>query len=161
MMKCVFRRAIPSVSAAPLAFLLACLSPVQATTFPSPALIYAVPGVLDVDGSTSLGTSITCLNLSSQNATVRWRFLSATGASLGLRTEIIQSGRTVAVGTANGTNIHSETLISGADNFQGSVAIYSTQSAVFCNAVVASSAAPEAGHALNTVRFNTHPGTTE
>lgn len=144
------------------AILLAAM-PAQATTFPSLTLIYTAVGFADSDNTpVSVGTTVMCANQSGQNATVRWRFLTLAGTDLGLQTLTVPNGQTISVGTPNGTVTNTDNFsVSAASNTTGRLAIYSTQSAVFCNAVVARSDQEDAGNSLPMVRFNAHPGTVE
>jgi hypothetical protein len=102
------------------------------------------------------------MNNSGQNATLRVTFVSVTGTNLGSKQITLVSGKVTGIGTANGTFSQPEYyLVDGASNFHGRVSIFSTQSAVFCSAILAKSDEQDAGNSLNMVRSNAHPGTIE
>ena len=139
---------------------LTAIGPAQATTFSSLKLIYTAVGVVDNNGL--MGTSVMCSNQSGRTARVRWRFVANNGAVKGGPTFTLGNGIVFGVGTANGTgSFLNDVQVSAALNFIGRVAIYSKESAVFCNAIVAHPSASESGNSLHMVRFNRHPGTEE
>ena len=154
---------ITAMAAAGFAVLAASFfNPVQATTFPSPRVIYSAVGVADNDVSPAIGTSVICMNNSGQNATVRVTFIDNTGINKGSKQTTLANGRVYGVGTDNGTFSHLDHFeVAAASNFLGRVNIFSTQSAVFCSAIVARSLEQDPGNSLNMVRFNAHPGTLE
>ena len=134
--------------------------PVEATTFTPAKLIYLVNGVVD-NSSLSIGTSVPCTNQSRLTATVRWIFHDAGGVVKSSYATSISAGQTVYVATLNGVAIYAEVQVGGA-NYQGNVAIYSTQSEVFCSALVGpSSNTSVPGSLLHMIRFNEHPGVVE
>lgn len=136
--------------------------PAHATTFPSLTLIYVATGVLDFDASTNFGTSVICANQSGANTNILWRFFNNAGTLMGGFSRInMPHGETTTAGTANGTSLYGDNVVSGAANFQGKVAIYSTQSGVFCSAVTGPEVDLTPGMVLPMVRFNAHPGTVE
>ena len=110
--------------------------------------------------ASTFATSVHCSNNSGQNATVRWRFFNEFGTTAGIYTQPLTNARTATVSTRN-TNFAEATVNTGAI-FQGMVAVYSTQSGVFCSAMLMDTAvtAPQ-GIALHMVRYNAHPGTVE
>ena len=144
------------------AIALTAVLPAQATTFSSLTLIYTFVGVQDYNNAPAAGTTVMCVNQSGQNATVRWRFLGNNGAEKGTFTLTFGNGVVYSVATNNGTGSYFEnTGLAAASNFAGRVVIYSTQSAVFCNAVTAQSSTLEVGNSLPAVRFHPNPGTIE
>jgi hypothetical protein len=155
---------ITATAAAGLALLAASsFSPVQATTFPGLRLIYVATGVADFPGPVPIGTTVACVNLSGQTATVRWTFRDFTGtANFGVKVKAVPNGSMWSVGTKNGTKTHVDAeQMPSFSLLSGQVRIFSTQSGVFCSAIVARSDQDDPGNSLRMVRFNAHPGTIE
>jgi len=134
--------------------------PAHATTFSSPRLIYVASGVADWS-SPATGTAVHCTNLSGQTATIKWTFTKDSGAGAGSATLAVPPGRSVAVNTENGVSFYGYNPVLSAHDFQGRVSVASTQSGVFCSAVLAQLTVPPSGLQLHIVRFNAHPGTVE
>jgi hypothetical protein len=110
----------------------------------------------------SVATTVPCSNLSDQTATLRWSFIKDDGTSAGSRTLIVTRGRTEVVSTESGVPFYADDTVPSADNFQGRVVVYSTQSRVFCSAHIAQpNTLPPVGIALHMVRFNPEPGAVE
>jgi hypothetical protein len=134
----------------------------SATTFPSLTTIYVVADVYDDGSGTNLGvaTSVHCSNVSGQSAQVRVLVLPTTGGTVaGVATRTVahedtQTFSTHDTGMSNEANLN-------AGFVQGLFNIESTQSAVFCSAMVVSAVDAEEGVALHMVRVNGHPGTVE
>lgn len=134
-------------------------TPVQATTFSSARLIYVAASVGD---HSFAGTAVPCVNLSGQNARITWSFFNNGGSSVGSLTLNVAHGRTVIVATYHGISVLSDRLVLSAKDFQGRLAVYSTQSGVFCSAILGHPTLGEPqGIELHMVRFNPHPGTVE
>jgi hypothetical protein len=144
-----------------LAIALAAAVPAWATTFSSPTLIYVASGVTDSGTSSDVlyATSVHCSNVSGVNATVRV-FFFFNGASKGSNTAVFGHAFTHTVSTQNTS--FAEAIVNTGVIFQGLVTVYSTQSAVFCTAMIVdpSLSAPE-GIDLHMVRYNANPGTVE
>jgi len=135
--------------------------PAQATTFSTPRLIYIAAGVADWN-SPLVATVVPCANLSGQNATIKWTFIRENGVVAGIFTATVAHGRTTFVSTENGAAIFGQNPVLSAHDFQGRVSVASTQSGVFCSALLAHSTSPDPqGMELHLVRFNAHPGTVE
>ena len=127
-----------------------------------PRLIYVAAGAADWINPVVVSTVVGCTNLSGQNATVRWSFFKGdNGSLLGSLAQVVPHARTVFVRTHNGLGFYGGLNVSTAEEFDGMVIVYSTQSAVFCSAVVANPPASELQVDLHMVRFNPHPGTVE
>jgi hypothetical protein len=89
-------------------------------------------------------------------------FLDVNGASKGSAQGTVVNGRILGVGTAKGTQTHPDTFfVATASSFNGRAVVYSTQSGVFCNAILARSDQDDPGNSLHMVRYNPHPGTVE
>ena len=138
-------------------------APIQATTFPALTTIYVASGVFDSGGAENTGavTSVHCSNVSGQNAQLRFLFLQINGAVVGNLTHSLPHGETVTAST-RGTVYFADTEVSTGAINQGVVNVESTQSAVFCSAMIVGAAGPiPNGIALHMVRVNPHPGTVE
>ena len=151
--------AIISVTAGTQSFTRAA-TPSPAITFPSLTTIYVASGVLDDGGVENAGiaTSVHCSNVSGQFAEVRVLVLNHLGNVEGAATVGILHGGTQAFST-HGTIIADNVL--GTGPVLGVFNVESTQSAVFCSAMVVPAATPQNGVALHMVRVNGHPGTIE
>ena len=150
--------------AAALAAILA--QPATAITFPTLTTIYVGSGVTDTGSATEDGvaTSFHCTNVSGVAATVRYLVLHSNGAIAGSLTLSAPHGATVTASThavflfTEGTNQINPTVMVQ----QGGINIESTQSGVFCTAmIVDAAAAVPNGIDLHLVRVNPHPGTVE
>jgi len=107
-------------------------------------------------------TAVHCSNVSGQTAGMRFVVLSAAGA--------VKAELTLPIGLPHGVTITLAThgiayftevdLATGAIN-QGMLNVESTQSGVFCSAMMVDAVGPAGGVALNMVRVNAHPGTEE
>ena len=133
----------------------------RATTFPAPTLIYLASGVNDTKFVQNSATAVHCTNVSGQDAAVTWRFYSAAGAIKGDHTATVAHAATYTVATQNIISF-SETIVDTGIINQGMVTVLSTQSAVFCTAMILddSQNGPN-GVDLHMVRFNPHPGAVE
>ena len=133
-----------------------------ATTFPVLTFIYAASGVYN-SGTNGNGTatSVICTNLSGQTANVRWTFYNENGGASVPMTLAMANLKTQTVST-HLTNALNDVGLSMGTVKQGSVLIQSTQSGVFCTAMIldAAAVAPN-GTDLHMVRFNAHPNTVE
>ena len=114
--------------------------PARATTFPSLTLIYVASGVIENDlsnGSSGIGTVISCSNMSAQTASVRFVFRRNDGRIAAGGTLLLGSLASRAVTTEGTTSIlFPATSLPTGGMFGGSIQILSTQSAVFCSAMV-------------------------
>jgi hypothetical protein len=136
-------------------------TPSPSTTFPSLATIYVASGVYDDGGAANAGaaTAVHCSNVSGQNADVRILVLGDLGGVEAAETRILPHGRTRTF-SKHLTSFNEEVLNTGFV-LQGVLNVESTQSAVFCSAMIVDAADPQNGVALHMVRVNGHPGTIE
>jgi hypothetical protein len=137
--------------------------PAAAATFPSLTTIYVGSGVRDDGGANNMGiaTTFNCSNVSGQTASVRFLVLNSVGVVVGNLTTSIQHGLTVTVSTHSTTTFFDNGGLATGLVGQGVVNIESTQSGVFCNAVILDGADAGDGFILPLVRVNPHPGTVE
>ena len=136
--------------------------PAAAVTFPQLTTIYVGPGVQDTTGSSATtGTLITCSNVSGATAAVRILFLTSAGGIAAQTTISLLHGATRNITTRVINSVNQSTLATGAID-GGVVNIESTQSGVFCSAMILDSATSGPnGAALHLIRVNPHPGTVE
>jgi hypothetical protein len=136
-------------------------TPSPAITFPSLTTIYVASGVWDDGGGAEAGvaTSVHCSNVSGQTAQVRVLVLRSAGSVAAASTRTVFHGTSQTFSTHN-TPFDEFSLNTGLVD-QGVLNVESTQSAVFCSAMIVSAAAPQNGVALHMVRVNAHPGTIE
>jgi hypothetical protein len=144
-----------------IAGMLAAAAPASAATFPTLTTIYVGSGVYDNGGGIEAGiaTSVHCSNVSGQNAQVRVLILDNGGGIAGSSTETLHHGATQTFSTHD--TLFIETIMSTGVVNQGVLNVESTQSGVFCSAMIVSGAAPQDGVALHMVRVNGHAGTVE
>jgi hypothetical protein len=148
-----------------VALISALAHPASANTFPSLTTIYVGSGVRDGGqvANTGVATSVHCVNVSGQAATIRILVLHHEGSVAGSLLFGIAHGSTAAFSTHSAASVTKAAEISpGVIIVRGAVNIESTQSGVFCNAVAlnAASGVPN-GVELPLVRVNPHPGTGE
>ena len=134
-----------------------------AITFPSLTTIYVGSGVSD-NGAASfqgIATAFSCSNVSGQSATLRFLVLGSNGQlEASSNTTVPHGGTRVAVTHfASGFNTNLNLASGTVDH--GVVNIESTESGVFCNAVVTNAAAATDAYPLRLVRINPHPGSVE
>ena len=137
--------------------------PAAAITFPSLTTIYVGTGVVD-DGSaanTGVATSFNCSNVSGVSAEVRFLVLGPFGAVEGNMTTTVPHGGTTTASTHLTASYSTNVPLATGVVSQGAVNIESTQSGVFCNAIVTDAADAGNGFDINMVRVNPHPGTVE
>ena len=139
--------------------------PAQATTF-SLRTIYVAAGVYDSGDADNVGTatSVHCSNLSGKSATLKVSFYGAGGGLEGASSFSLLNLWSATVSTHD--TIFSENDVA-TGLMQGVLNIQSTESGVFCTAMLVDAAGgpgaadvPE-GIALHMVRYNPHPGTVE
>jgi hypothetical protein len=139
--------------------------PAAAVTFPSLTTIYVGSGVYDDGGGDNGGvaTSIHCSNVSGVTVSVRALVLNFIGANFGSLTVNLAHGATVTFSTHLTSVFNDEDLGVTFGIKQGVVNVESTNSAVFCTAVVVDAAnePPTLMSPLHLVRVNPHPGTVE
>jgi hypothetical protein len=148
---------------AALALFSALAHPASAITFPSLTTIYVGSGVRDGGQVSNAGvaTSLHCSNVSGQAASLRILVLHQEGSVAGSLLFGIAHGSTAAFSTHFAASVTEAAEISpGVIIVRGVVNVESTQSGIFCNAVVldAASGVPN-GVELPLVRVNPHPGT--
>ena len=144
------------------AIALTAVLPAQATTFSVPTVIYVAPGVFDGGGgSGGTATTVACSNVSGQNATVKWIVYAENGFVADSSTQVLAHGKAYTVSTHGVFLFADEALATGAI-FGGTFAIQSTQSGVFCSAMIVDAGSPSInGVALHMVRYRPHTGTVE
>jgi len=145
--------AIVSVAAGMQSFTRAA-TPSPATTFPSLRTIYIVSGV-----NAGIATSVHCSNVSGQSAQVRVLALDNFGNVLGANTQTALHGGTLTFST-HATSFVEFPLSTGFVG-QGVLNVESTQSGVFCSAMIVDAAFVHNAVALHMVRVNGHPGVIE
>ena len=136
-------------------------TPAPAITFPSLTTIYVVSGVYDDGGVDDAGvaTSVHCSNVTGQSAQVRVLALGSLGDVEAANTQIMPHGTTETWSTH--ATLFNEVPLGTGFVTQGVLNVESTQSGVFCTAMIVPAAAPQTGVALHMVRVNGHPGTIE
>jgi hypothetical protein len=140
------------------------VQPAAAITFPSLTTIYVGAGVYDTGGTGVTGTLLRCANVSGQSATIRFLVLDELGAVAGTpQATTIPHGGSVHAATNDGTTLFGELILATGEIEKGAVVnIESTQSGVFCNAVIFDTDERVGdGSSLPLVRVNPHPGTVE
>ena len=142
-----------------LAGFVALSSSSSAITFPSLTTIYVGAGITDAGLA---ATSFQCTNVSGQTASLRILILDDQAMVLDSTTVPLQHGRGHAISTRNIALFGNETDMATGSVSQGTVNIESTQSGVFCTAMLidATASAPN-GIDIHLVRVNPHPGTVE
>jgi hypothetical protein len=140
--------------------------PVRATTFPVLTTIYFAAGVVDNSLSEEFGinTAIDCSNLSGQSANVQYMFRRKDGTIAGHILISLANLRAQTVTTTGNVDFLDEIELETGVLFGGTVQVQSTQSAVYCSAMLTNANGGEtgpAGVALHMVRLNPHPGTVE
>jgi len=137
--------------------------PVSAVTFPSLTTIYVGSGVRDSGGTefTGIATVFNCSNVSGVAAQVRFLVLGLDGQIEASQTIDLAHGATRTAATHLEATFDSDFNLATGVVGQGVVNIESTQSAVFCNAMVTDADAAGNGITLPLVRVNPHPGTVE
>ena len=137
--------------------------PAAAVTFSSLTTIYVGSGVSD-DGAIEfegVATAFICSNVSGQSATIRFLVLGKEGQlEASSSTTVPHGGTRVAVTHRAATFLTDLDLATGTVA-HGVVNIESTQSGVFCNAVVAEADTTAQAYPLRLVRINGHPGAEE
>lgn len=162
-------RRIFTAAIAVAAIALAGVAPTRATTFPTLTTIYFAAGAVDsdIDNNEGVATVISCLNQSGQTASVRYQFRSLDGTLLAGGTLLVGHLATKNVSTQGSVSYFTSIPLPTSVFFGGSIQVLSTQSAVYCTAMLldASQASYVSGGpggvALHMVRLNPHPGTVE
>jgi hypothetical protein len=140
--------------------------PTGATTFPTLTNIYFASGVVDNSEDDFLGiaTVISCSNLSGQAASVRYFFRRDNGTVAGSATLPLANLAAQTITTEGNVDFLDEIQLETGIFIGGTLQIQSTQSAIYCSAMLVhangGSSGP-AGVALHMVRLNPHPGTVE
>ena len=147
------------LAAAALAAALA--QPATAVTFSKLTTIYIGSGVFDDGGSDDSGiaTSVQCSNVSGQSAQMRVLILNGTGVVEASQAATVPHGGTEVFST-HSTPFSEYTLDTGPID-RGLLNVESTQSAVFCSAMIVNAGFLNNSVALHMVRVNSHPGTVE
>lgn len=154
-----FATIVPALHAEPAADTAAVASPEK--VFAGLKRIYVASGAFDSGDSSNAGTatSVSCTNLGGKVANVRIRFFDSSHMLLDGTTLALQPKNSQTVSTH--ATFLSETILATGSLYRGLVDIASTQSAVFCSAMLVDAAGPGAGIALHMVRFNSHKETVE
>ena len=136
-------------------------TPAPAITFPSLTTFYVASGVFDDGGGEDAGaaTSVHCSNVSGQNAQVRVLVLNQIGGVEAANTQPVPHGWTQTFSTH--ATLFDEAILNTGLVSQGVLNVESTQSGVFCSAMIVPAATPQSGVALHMVRINGHPGAIE
>ena len=147
------------------AIALAGATPARAITFPALTTIYIASGASDHSpGVAGRATFVTCTNMSGLTASVRYQFRGGSGTLLAGGTLLLSNLATHSITTEGSVFLTQISLPTGAF-FGGTVQILSTQSAVYCSAMLINATTVldggAEGIALHMVRFNPHPGTVE
>ena len=137
--------------------------PASAITFPSLTTIYIGSGVRDDGGGNDIGvaTTFNCSNVSGVSAQVRFLVLAVNGTIEASETLTIPHGATRTTSTHAEATFASDSFLNTGIVAQGVVNIESTQSGVFCNAMITNAAVAGNGITMPLVRVNPHPGTVE
>ena len=138
-------------------------TPTPSIAFSSLTSIYFASGVLDSGHPANEGnaTVVHCSNISGVSTQLRLLFFSPTGVILGNHVVTLLNVHTYTAST-HGVNVFGDTAVNTGPIVQGLLAVQTTQSAVFCTAmVVDAAAAVPNGIDLHMVRFNEHPGVVE
>jgi hypothetical protein len=145
------------------ALLASAAMPAQAITFRTLTPIYVGTGAVDDGGGFNLGiaTSINCSNVSGVSAQVRITVRRFSGPVEGSVTFTLLHGGTRTASTHSEATFDLDFNLATGPVFQGLIQVYSTQSGVFCNAIVTDAADAGNGFNLGMVRLNPHPGTME
>ena len=148
---------------AAVAFAAALAQPAAAITFSKLTTIYIASGVFDDGGDDQAGfaTSVHCSNVSGQTAQIRFLILGVDGGVEAAHTFTpVPHGQTVTASTHE-TWFQEGPLHTGAVA-QGVVNVESTQSGVFCTAMIVEAVPGRLyGIPLHMVRVNSHPGAVE
>jgi len=144
-----------------IALVVSLAQPASAITFPSLTTIYVGSGVTEFDGTAQIATAFSCSNVSGQSASVRFLVLNSNGSVAASTTHTLAHGTNVTVATSE-VMILLEANLALTDITHGTVNIESTQSGVFCTAMMLDPTADRPnGVMLHMVRVNAHPGTVE
>jgi hypothetical protein len=138
--------------------------PAGAITFPGLTTIYVGTGAFDDGGADDTGTAtvITCSNVSGLTANVRILILDGAGFIEGQQIFNNIANGTSLTGATHATQPLFESDLSTGAFGSGTINIESTQSGVFCTAIIMNAAGPvESAVTLRLVRVNAHPGTEE
>jgi hypothetical protein len=111
--------------------------------------------------NSGIATSFNCSNVSGLSAQVRFLVLGPSGAVEANVTATIPHGATSTASTHLSASYSTNVPLATGVVSQGAVNIESTQSGVFCNAIVTDAADAGNGFDINMVRVNPHPGTVE
>ena len=135
--------------------------PAAAVTFPSLTTIYVAAGVVDQGGDATAGiaTTVFCSNVSGQTAQVRVLILTSEGAIDAAGTATLAHGATRIFSTHD--TALDDSVILNTGFALGVLNVESTQSGVFCSAMIINSGFANDSVALHMIRVNPHPGTVE
>jgi hypothetical protein len=132
-------------------------------TFPQPKIIYIASGVTNnsVNLQDGTATSVHCSNWSGKVAKMRYEFYQPDGTMAKSVPATIANHAALTIST-HPTVLFLETAPEMPLIRQGTLVVRSTETAVYCSAMVLDAATPRAtGIALHMVRFEAQPGTVE
>lgn len=132
-------------------------------TFPKLTAIYFASGVLDSGDADNDGnaTVVHCSNTGAAEAQVRFLFHNDAGVLKGSH-QLDLPGKSTRTVATHGVNVFGDVPVGTGAIVQGRLTVQSTQSAVFCSAVVVDAAASAPiGIPLHMVRLKAHPNTVE
>ena len=141
----------------------ALVQPAAAITFSKLTTIYIGGGVIDDGGASNAGvaTSFVCTNVSGLTASIRFLVLNTAGQVVAQQTINDYLHGVTLAGSTHFTGIYPEANLATGGFFVGAVNIESTQSAVFCSAMIVHAGSLENLTPLRLVRINPHPGSVE
>ena len=145
---------------------LAGAAPARATTFPALTTIYFASGVVDTHPTVEgIATVVNCSNMSGQTASVRYQFRRKDGTIAAGGTLLLANFATHVITSAGIVGFYADPIaLPTGGIYGGALQILSTQSAVYCSAMLVradGTFSGPSGVALHMVRFNPHPGTVE
>lgn len=155
--------AIVSVTAVGMHSFSRAATPSPAIGFPNLTTIYIGSGAYDDGGApnTGIGTTVHCSNVSGNTAQLRVLVLGPGGNVEASVTDFaFAHGRTQTYST-HGTPFVNEVDLGTGFFSNGVVNVESTQSGVFCTAMILRASSVDVGIDLHLVRVNPHPGTVE
>ena len=156
----VMKKFLPVIALAACASILS--APAPATTFPTLTTIYI--GIVrdnDAPANQGVATSFNCSNVSGVSASVRFLVLGHNGGVEASTTTTIPHGGTRSASTHPELTFLEDIDLAPGGIGQGVINIESTQSGVFCNAMITEGGVGGSGITLPLVRVNPHPGTVE
>ena len=147
---------------AAVALVAAIAQPAAAVTFPTLTTIYVGTGLSELTPLANTTGVVSCANVSGQTANLRVLILNFNGAVADTHTQALAHGANMTVGTRGAASLSITSMDTPAPLLNGTVNIESTESAVFCTAMLIDKTTPGPnGVTLRLVRSNGHPGAEE